>query len=62
MITRARLEAVGSTENEVRNDLVALTVQLNMAPPVWEAEQDVSVQTTKDGFWGFITVRRKDAT
>lgn len=58
MITRVRIEAKAQTEEQLRDDLasgVALFME-NLAGDYHEID-DLQVQTTREGFWGFTVIR-----
>lgn len=58
-ITRVRLEAKDETANGVQTQLLAAWTSFKeFAGGEWEIEKE-QVETTKDGYWGFLTVRRK---
>lgn len=60
-ITRVRLEASGDSDSSVRDCLLnAFTVISSISSIDWEEEEPgLEVQTTKKGYWGRYTVRRK---
>lgn len=62
MLTRMRFEAVGHQEVEVRKELVeAIAENISWIGNEWEIESE-EVQTTKNGFWGRLVIRRKEAS
>lgn len=64
MISRVRIEATGESDLVVRNDLAAgLSALTENFEGDWEPEEPgLQVQTTRDGFWGRLTVRRELGT
>ena len=62
MITRVRIEARGSTEDEVKDELIngLMFVRQGISDNSdWEIT-DEAVQTTLDGHWGFTVMKRMD--
>lgn len=59
-LTRFRLEAVGSTEEEVITMLTDKATNIRASVGgAWDHE-DLQIQTTAHGYWGFIAWRRRD--
>lgn len=61
MITRIRLEATGRIERKVMDELSAASVELTK--PLggsWytDEEHPPQVQTTGDGYWGYVWLKR----
>lgn len=61
-LVRARFEASGSTEDAVRDDLAsAVSAFRDTFGGEWGYDGDgEQLQRTKDGHWGYVTIRRKD--
>lgn len=62
MVNRVRIEASGKTEQAVRDDLatgVALVRESLGGEWGYDGEGE-QLQTTRDGHWGFVTIKRKD--
>lgn len=61
MITRVRLEASSDLELTVRTELIGMVgiVQTNLGGQWEEEDPGLEVQTTKTGFWGRLTIRKK---
>lgn len=68
MITRVRVEATAKTKQEVMGDLAEFVQSVDgegWQDDNWvHAENAVipALQTTKDGWWGCVTMRRDYAT
>lgn len=61
MITRVRLEASSENAVTVRTELIGMigVVQSTLGGQWEEEDPGLQVQTTKSGFWGRLTIRRK---
>lgn len=60
-LTRIRIEGSATTENELRDYLTSCVEDLcGLYGRVWEQKEPIDVQTTRKGFWGRITLHRKD--
>lgn len=61
MLTRIRLEASSSTRETVETELLGMAeVVRQTAGGEWvEEEPGLEIQTTKTGYWGRWTLRRK---
>jgi hypothetical protein len=62
VITRVRVEASAKTEDTVRDELVGFIEDIRASaqgPAPWQEEQS-ETQTTKDGWWGYMTIKRKE--
>lgn len=63
-VTRIRIEVAGPVAKDVRDHLLtaaAISRDLHGGGE-WEIEEDeAEVQSTRDGYWGRITLRRQDA-
>lgn len=62
MINRVRLESSAKEQNTVRDELLEGAVLIkHWCGGDWEEEEPTSmqIQTTKSGFWGRLTIRRK---
>lgn len=58
MLTRVRFEASAKTEQEVQDELLALTSAVRSSVGgEWEVEEQT--QGTKNGYWGYMTIKRK---
>lgn len=62
-LTRARFESSGKTEEQVLDDLArAISAFRDCHGGAWEYETDQkTTMTTKDGYWGRATIRRRDS-
>jgi hypothetical protein len=61
VITRVRIEAKGRTEQEVKDNLVEQARQISANHGRhWEIEGE-DVQAAKDGWWGYLTIKRKES-
>lgn len=63
MVTRFRIEATGRTEAEVSDRLAKAAKRFcEEFGGLWFADDgDAQIQTTKDGWWGSLTMRRREA-
>lgn len=63
MITRIRLEAAAKTVGEVHDNIYDFIAEVRTSAlpgqTAWQQEAPLEVQTTKDGYWGHYTIRRK---
>lgn len=60
MISRIRIEAFDANPRILRQDVGNLVLRIQTIVDL-EPESDVVLQTTKDGMWGYVWLRRKDA-
>lgn len=64
MITRVRVEAIGKSETDVKDDILGFIQAVRASAlhvnPWSEEPPGLEVQTTKQGFWGRLTIRRMD--
>lgn len=58
-VTRVRIEARGPTPDKVRAYLIEMAESISV-DDVWECDEDkdLQIQTAKDGYWGFMIIRR----
>lgn len=57
MLTRVRIEASDKTSDGVRDELMhAVSLVRDLYGGEWSLETE-EVQTTKDGYWGRVTMR-----
>lgn len=63
-VTRIRIEVSGKERNDVQDVLMdAARFAREREGGAWEMEDDsLEIQTTKDGYWGRVTLRRKRAS
>lgn len=65
MITRVRLEASAKARDEVQDDLLGgLALVQETYGGEWKAEEDINdtLQTTIDGWWGRLMLKRVAGT
>lgn len=61
MVNRVRIEAVGESEQAVSSKLLAAWSAIKEhTGGEWEIEKE-ETQTTKTGWWGCLTVRRRES-
>jgi hypothetical protein len=62
-VTRIRIEVAGTKEQEVHDALLAAAASnRDLHGGEWEIEDgEAEVQSTRDGYWGRVTIRRQDA-
>lgn len=59
-LTRIRIEATGNSDHVIKALMHSFFKSIELDPSEWEEENPgVEIQTTKTGYWGRVTMRKK---